>query len=138
MSKLLKITTLGCKVNQYESAFVEESLIDMGFQKASQDREADLVVINTCIVTARASYQSRQAIRRARRENPGAVVAATGCYGQVFPDELSKINGIDLIAGNRGKSSLPGILAEAGRHSPALIVREDFGASIPFEDTGRV
>jgi len=134
MSKLFKIITLGCKVNQYESAFVEESLIDIGCQKSNQDREADLVVINTCIVTARASYQSRQAIRRARRENPGAVVAAIGCYGQVFPGELSKISELDLIAGNRGKNSLPGILAKAGHHSPALIVREDFGASTPFEE----
>lgn len=134
MSRLFTIITLGCKVNQYESAFIEESLIDMGFENANQAREADLVVINTCIVTARASYQSRQAIRRAIRENPGAVIAAIGCYGQVFPDELSKINGVDLVAGNKGKSSLPGILAKAGHHHPPLVMREDFGASAPFEE----
>jgi len=134
MSKLFKIITLGCKVNQYESAFVEESLIDLGCQNVNQDREADLVVVNTCIVTARASYQSRQAIRRAIRENPGAVVAAIGCYGQAFPEELSRINGVDLIAGNKGKSLLPGILAKAGHHNPPLVMREDFGASTPFEE----
>jgi len=134
MSRLFKIITLGCKVNQYESAFVEESLIDLGCQNVNQDGEADLVVINTCIVTARASYQSRQAIRRAMRENPGAVVAAIGCYGQAFPGELSKINGVDLIAGNKGKSSLPGILVKAGHNHPPIIVREDFGASTPFEE----
>lgn len=134
MSKLFKIITLGCKVNQYESAFVEESLIDMGCQNANQGRKADLVVINTCIVTARASYQSRQAIRRAIRENPGAIIAAIGCYGQVFPGELSKISGVDLIAGNKGKSSLPGLLVQARHHNPPLIVREDFGASTPFEE----
>jgi len=134
MSKLFKIITLGCKVNQYESAFVEESLIDMGCQNANQGRKADLAVINTCIVTARASYQSRQAIRRAIRENPGAIIAAIGCYGQVFPGELSKISGVDLIAGNKGKSSLPGLLVQARHHDPPLIVREDFGASTPFEE----
>ena len=134
MSKLFKIITLGCKVNQYESAFVEESLIDMGCQNANQGRKADLAVINTCIVTARASCQSRQAIRRAIRENPGAIIAAIGCYGQVFPGELSKISGVDLIAGNKGKSSLPGLLVQARHHNPPLIFREDFGASTPFEE----
>lgn len=134
MAKLFKIITLGCKVNQYESAFVEESLIDMGCQNANQGRKAELVVINTCIVTARASCQSRQAIRRAIRENPGAIIAAIGCYGQVFPGELSKISGVDLIAGNKGKNSLPGLLVQARHHNPPLIVREDFGASTPFEE----
>ncbi|MBE9593133.1 MAG: tRNA (N(6)-L-threonylcarbamoyladenosine(37)-C(2))-methylthiotransferase MtaB, partial [Proteobacteria bacterium] len=81
MSKLFKIITLGCKVNQYESAFIEESLIDRGCQKANQDTKAELVVINACIVTAKASYQSRQAIRRAIRENPQAIIAVVGCYG---------------------------------------------------------
>jgi len=133
MTKSFKIITLGCKVNQYESAFIEESLIDMGCQKANQDREAELVVIDTCIVTAKAGYQSRQAIRRAIRENPEAIIAVIGCYGQVFPDELSKINGVDLIAGNRGKDSLPGLLVKASHHNSPLIVKEDFWSSTPFE-----
>ena len=133
MAKSFKIVTLGCKVNQYESAFIEETLINMGCQKADQDREAELVIIDTCIVTAKASYQSRQAIRRAVRENPDAVIAVIGCYGQVFPGELSKIKGIDMIAGNRGKGALPALLVEASDHSPPLIVREDFGASTRFE-----
>jgi len=133
MSKSFKIITLGCKVNQYESAFIEESLITKGCQKASGDTAAELVVINTCIVTAKASYQSRQAIRRAIRENPEAIIAAIGCYGQVFPGELSRISGVDLIVGNKGKSSLPDLLAETGQHNPPLIFREAFRDSIPFE-----
>ncbi len=133
MSKLFKIITLGCKVNQYESAFIEESLIDMGCQKVNWDREAELVVINGCIVTAKASYQSRQAIRRAIRENPEALIAVIGCYSQVFPGELSQINGVDLIAGNRGKSSLPELLFDSNHYNPPLILREDFGVSTPFE-----
>ncbi len=133
MSKSFKIITLGCKVNQYESAFIEESLINMGCQKANQDREAKLVVINGCIVTAKASYQSRQTIRRAIRENPEAIISVIGCYGQVFPGELSKINGLDLITGNKGKSFLPELLFNASHHNPPLILKEDFGASTPFE-----
>jgi threonylcarbamoyladenosine tRNA methylthiotransferase MtaB len=133
MSKTFKILTLGCKVNQYESVFIEESLRGMGCQGANQSQQADLVVINTCIVTARASYQSRQAIRRAIRENSRAVIAAIGCYGQVFPGELTKISGVDVIAGNNGKSSLPELLATTGHHNPPLIIRKDFGSSNRFE-----
>jgi threonylcarbamoyladenosine tRNA methylthiotransferase MtaB len=133
MSKSFKIITLGCKVNQYESAFIEESLIAKGYRRASQDRAAELIVINTCIVTAKASYQSRQAIRRAVRENPEAIIAAIGCYGQVFPGELSRISGVDLIVGNNGKSSLPELLAQTDHHNPVLVFRTDFGDSVPFE-----
>lgn len=133
MSKLFKVITLGCKVNQYESAFIEESLINLGSEKTSRDKKADLVVINTCIVTAKASYQSRQAIRRAIRENPNAIIAVIGCYGQVFPGELSKIDGVDLIAGNKEKRSLPGLLLNASHHNRPLILREDFEAATPFE-----
>lgn len=133
MSKSFKIITLGCKVNQYESAFIEESLLDMGCRRANQAREADLVVVNTCIVTARASYQSRQALRRAIRETPRAIIAAVGCYGQVFPDELSKIDGVDIIAGNKGKSSLPGLLTKVSHHNPPLVVREEFVPLNHFE-----
>ena len=133
MTKLFKIITLGCKVNQYESAFIEESLVNKGCQMAGQDKKADLVIVNGCIVTATASYQSRQAVRRAIRENPQAIVAVVGCYGQVFPDELSKINGVDLIVGNKGKSSLPELLVNAIHHNPPLILMEDFAASETFE-----
>lgn len=133
MSKYFKIVTLGCKVNQYESAFIEESLINRGCKRARADEEADLVIINGCIVTSTASYQTRQAIRRGIRENPKAVTAVVGCYGQVFPGELARIKGLDLIAGNRGKCSLPGQLLDAGRSNPPLILREGFEASLPFE-----
>ena len=100
---------------------------------AGKDIRSDLVIINGCIVTATASYQSRQAIRRAIRENPQAIIAVVGCYGQVFPDELSTINGVDLIVGNKGKSSVPDLLVNAVHHNPPLIVMEDFSASETFE-----
>jgi len=133
MTKSFKIITLGCKVNQYESAFIEESLVNKGCQIAGQDKKADLVIINGCIVTATASYQSRQAVRRAIRENPQAIIAVVGCYGQVFPDELSKINGVDLIVGNKGKSALPELLLNAIHHNPPLILIKDFETSEHFE-----
>lgn len=131
--KLFKIITLGCKVNQCESAFIEESLISKGCQKANQDGSADLVIINGCIVTAKASYQSRQAIRRAVRKNPGAIIGAIGCYGQVFPDELSRIDGIKIIAGNNKKNSFPDLLMKITQHNSPIVAREEFDTCSPFE-----
>ena len=120
MPKYFKIITLGCKVNQYESAFIEESLLNKGYIKANNNDTADLAIINGCIVTAKASYQTRQAIRRAIRENPGAIVSSIGCYGQVFPGELSNIQGLDLIIGNREKKHLPDLLMRVG-HQNTLV-----------------
>jgi threonylcarbamoyladenosine tRNA methylthiotransferase MtaB len=86
-NKRFKIVTLGCKVNQYESAYLRDALMEAGYSEASKTDRAQLVIVNTCIVTGRASYQSRQAVRRAVKENPGAAIAAVGCYGQSFPEE---------------------------------------------------
>jgi threonylcarbamoyladenosine tRNA methylthiotransferase MtaB len=133
MSKLFKIITLGCRVNQYESAFIEESLLRRGCKKAGPEKKADLVIVNGCIVTSTASYQTRQAIRRGIRENPRALTAVVGCYGQVFPEELVGIEGLDLIAGNREKSSLPEMLLHTTRQTQPVILREGFENSHPFE-----
>ncbi len=133
MSRRFKIVTLGCKVNQYESAYMENSLADMGNRKAGKGEKADLVIVNTCIVTARASYQSRQAIRRAVRENPGAFVAAIGCYGQLFPGELEKIEGLNLVAGNKGKSHLPLVLTDAEPGDRPIVLGREFDFSEKFE-----
>ena len=133
MIKSFKIITLGCKVNQYESAYLKESLLGTGCREADKNGKADITIVNTCIVTQRASYQSRQAIRRAVRENPEGLIAATGCYAQAFPEELSKINGIGLIAGNTVKRQLPEMLLNTiGLGKPRLI-SEDFNPGMAFE-----
>ena len=80
------ITTLGCKVNQYESAAMGESLEKQGFRLVPFAEEADFYIINTCTVTARTDYQSRQLIRRAGKQNPQAAIIVTGCYAQTAPD----------------------------------------------------
>lgn len=128
-----KIITLGCKVNQYESAYLEESLINAGLCPASQNRRADITIVNTCIVTQRASYQSRQAIRKALRENPAGMTAAVGCYAQVFPDELSQITGVDLIAGNTMKARVPTMLLNSVASGQPCLVNEDFRSGIKFD-----
>lgn len=93
-SKLMKrftITTLGCKVNQYESASFQSSLEEQKCTPAAPGELADIVVINTCCVTARGAQQSRQEISRAARENPEARIVITGCYAQLEPETIAAI-----------------------------------------------
>lgn len=132
-TKSFKIITLGCKVNQYESAYLKESLLRAGLCEASRDESADIAVINTCIVTQRASYQSRQAIRKAVKENPSGVVAAIGCYAQVFPEELSQIPEVNLIAGNTVKSELPDILMGRMDAGQPCLLSEEFTPDKTFD-----
>jgi len=133
MSKSFKIITLGCRVNQYESAYLKDALMNAGWQQAVRQAKADVSVVNTCIVTQRASHQSRQAIRKAIRENPTGMVAAVGCYAQVFPEELSEIPGIGLIAGNRAKGELPDILLNGMDTERKRVILADFEPGMPFE-----
>jgi len=86
--KSFKVITLGCKVNQYESAYLKDSLAGAGWQQAGKDETSDVVIINTCIVTQKAAHQSRQAIRKAIRENPDGYIAAVGCYAQALPKNI--------------------------------------------------
>ncbi len=129
-----KIITLGCKVNQCESAFLEQELQKSGWEKVKKvekGRPADLVIINTCIVTQKASHQCRQEIRRAIRENPNAYVIVTGCYPQVYPEEIISIKGINLIIGNKGKEKIPELINRLSYSDTKLLV-ETFSKIEPF------
>ena len=88
------ITTLGCKANRYDSSALEDLLRSAGLIVIDESPDADAYIINTCTVTARTDYHSRQEIRRIRRLNKHAVVIVTGCYAQVSPDEVSSIEGV--------------------------------------------
>lgn len=92
------ITTLGCKVNQYETQAVETLLTERGHERAAPGESADAVIVNTCAVTAESGRKSRQTIRRLRDENPGAVLAVCGCYSQLEPDEAESL-GAHVIFG---------------------------------------
>ena len=92
------IYTLGCKVNQYETQAMEQELTAQGHELVDFEESADAYVINTCSVTAVSDKKSRQMIRRAKKRNPNAIVAACGCYVQTHTDEAAAL-GIDLIGG---------------------------------------
>lgn len=105
------IATLGCKVNQYESAGILETLERQGFHTIPFDQPADYYVINTCTVTGRSDVQSRQLIRRAARTNPQAQIIVTGCYAKIAADDLRKMPGVALVTDQ--KALIPGAIAAA-------------------------
>lgn len=104
MTKTFNIITLGCKVNQYESEAIEEIFEARGFER--KEENADIYVINTCTVTNMSDRKSRQMISRARSDNPDAIIAVMGCYSQVKPEEVAKIEGVDIILGSRNKEEV--------------------------------
>lgn len=109
------ITTLGCKVNQCESDAIARVLEKGAFIpiKKGEKGQADYVIINTCTVTHKASMQSRQAIRQARRNHPQARIIVTGCYAQTESDEIAKIEGVDAIVGHGDKQAIPVLIQES-------------------------
>ena len=98
--------TLGCKLNFSETATLARQFESGGFVRARRGERADICIINTCSVTEHADKKCRHAVRRAVRENPGALVAATGCYAQLRPGDLAAIPGVDLVIGNNEKGEL--------------------------------
>jgi threonylcarbamoyladenosine tRNA methylthiotransferase MtaB len=111
-AKRFKIITLGCKVNQFESACIRGALLHAGWREVQKEGCADVNIVNSCIVTQRAAYQTRQAIRKLIKGNPSVTTAVIGCYAEVFPEELSGIEGVTLVAGNTMKGRLPEILLD--------------------------
>ena len=104
------VKTLGCKINVYESNIISQQLSRDHWTMVDPSQEADLYVINSCTVTQEADRQTRQEIRRALRRNPSAKVVVTGCYAQLDPNELTEIDGVDLVVGNDAKFSIAEIL----------------------------
>ena len=115
------ITTLGCKINQFESATMSEALDREGFRVVPFEDEADIYVINTCTVTARTDAESRRLIRRAGRRNPRARVVVTGCYAQIAFESLREMPGVDLVLGNVEKKGITGLLKEIGTGPKVLV-----------------
>ena len=106
----VSILTLGCKVNQAESVLIEGNLLNYGCSIVGLSESPDYCVVNTCTVTAKSDYQSRQLIRRAVKT--GAKVIVTGCYSQLRPDEIKKIEGDISIVENENKLHIIDMLSD--------------------------
>ena len=130
----MALTTLGCKVNAYESAIIAERLGADHWTRVGERECADLYVINSCTVTAEADRQTRQAVRRALRLNPAARVVVTGCYAQNDPQACADIPGVSLVVGNGQKLSIPGLICDlpvpSERPAP---VRMEQSVNVPIQ-----
>ena len=119
MQPTVAFRTLGCKLNQCETAQMEHALDQRGYRVVEWDSPATVRVLNTCTVTAKADAECRREIRRMKRADPSCRVAVTGCYAQVSPDKLAALDEVDLVLGNLDKSSLPRHLDDLLRRSTA-------------------
>ena len=121
------VYTLGCRLNQYESTAIEETLAARGFLVLPFTERCDVYIVNTCAVTEESEKKSRKLVRRAHKENPDAFVIVTGCASQVHSDVMAKIPGVAYVCGNRNKLS-------AADAACALVRGEDIAAKTRIED----
>jgi threonylcarbamoyladenosine tRNA methylthiotransferase MtaB len=113
--------TLGCKLNFSETSSIARRFEDIGFQRVDFHELADVVVINSCSVTAEGDKKTRNIIRQAVRNNPEAVVVVTGCYAQLQPETIQKIEGVDLVVGSGEKLNIPDYLGNLIKKEQAEI-----------------
>ncbi len=109
----IAFTTLGCKVNQYETELLAELFAKEGYDIVESQDYADIYVVNSCTVTASGDKKTRQLLRRLKKQNPAAIAVLTGCYPQAFPEEAEKVTEADIITGTRNRRELPAIVREA-------------------------
>src|SRR5579862_9231506 len=131
------VQNFGCRATQADGAALEAQLSERGLAVADARENADLVVLNTCTVTAEADSDARSTIRRVHRENPGARILVTGCYAQRAPDELAAMPGVEWVVGNSHKTQIAELVSSAPYHGNILVgdifAQHDF-LSAPVED----
>jgi len=122
------VQNFGCRATQADGAAIERQLTKTGLTRAGSSADADLVVLNTCTVTAAADQDARAAIRRIRRENPTTKILVTGCYAQRAPEEIASLPGVTWVVGNSHKHQVAEIVS--GGH-PELVSLESVALSAP-------
>src|SRR6266852_2790823 len=131
------VQNFGCRATQADGAALESLLVGKGLETSSQRSAADLVVLNTCTVTASADDDVRQTVRRVHRENPAARILVTGCYAQRAPEELAALPGVEWVVGNSHKTQIADLVTSAPYHGNIHVVdifaQHDF-LSAPVED----
>lgn len=130
----VKLFTLGCKVNQYETQAIREQFENCGFKETANGKPADIYLINTCTVTHRADADSLRLIYRAKRENPQAKIIVTGCLAELDEDKIRNTDGINLIVKNKDKNRILELLNKNNGHN-GINDNNDTGISGFFEHT---
>jgi threonylcarbamoyladenosine tRNA methylthiotransferase MtaB len=132
------IKTFGCRASQADGAALEAALTARGLSQTSGTGAADLVVLNTCTVTATADDEVRQTVRRIHRESPDARILVTGCYAQRAPQEIAALPGVWLVAGNSHKTQIPDLISTTAPYHGQVEVSDIFAQhdflSSPVED----
>ncbi|WP_138204754.1 tRNA (N(6)-L-threonylcarbamoyladenosine(37)-C(2))-methylthiotransferase MtaB [Haloimpatiens lingqiaonensis] len=126
--------TLGCRVNMYETEAMMEKFIKEGYKVVDFEEFADVYVINTCTVTNTGDKKSRQIIRRAKKKNEDSIVAVVGCYAQIAPEEISSIEGVDIILGTRNKGDIVYWVNRVKEEKSQMVVVEEVLKNNVFED----
>ncbi len=98
-NRTVAFVTLGCKLNFSETSTIAQQFIEAGYERVAQNKPADIYVINTCSVTEHADKKCRNFIRKLHKQNPEAIIAVTGCYAQLKPQEIMEIEGVDIVVG---------------------------------------
>ena len=131
--KKVKFSTLGCKVNQYETEAMAELFVKNRYE-ITEDYNCDVFVLNTCTVTNLSDRKSRQQISKIRSENSDAIIAVVGCYSQVSPDEIENIEGVNVILGTKYRKEIVE-LCELAKSSNKIINKvENIGKNREFEE----
>lgn len=130
--KKFKVVTLGCKVNSYESEAVANIFESNGYVRSEKD--ADVIIINTCSVTSTSDSKSRQKIRHEIKDHPNAIVCVMGCYSQVNAQEAAEIDGVSIVIGTKYRSSLYELVKEYEQNRTKIIKIEDSNTFKKFED----
>ncbi len=104
------VQNFGCRATQADGAAIERQFLERGLDAADSPHCAEVVVLNTCTVTASADHDARAAIRRIHRENPDCQIVVTGCYAQRAPEEIAALPGVAKVIGNSHKHSLADLL----------------------------
>ncbi|MFZ5817705.1 MAG: tRNA (N(6)-L-threonylcarbamoyladenosine(37)-C(2))-methylthiotransferase MtaB [Bacillota bacterium] len=132
--KSVAFTTLGCKVNQYDSEAMMALFRKAGYRIVDFQDHADVYIINTCTVTGRGAAKSRQLIRNAIRRSPLSVVAVTGCYTQTAPDEVAAIPGVSLIIGNQDRNRVVELCEQAANAPEPIRAVNNIWQAREFEE----
>lgn len=128
------LTTLGCKVNQFETEIMEGLFKKRNYETVSFADQADFYIINTCSVTHLGEKKSRQLIRRAQRLNPKAIIAVTGCYSQIAPEQIQAIDGVNVVIGTKERSKIVDLVERAAVEHNLITDVTDIMQAKEFED----
>ncbi|HTS13794.1 MAG TPA: tRNA (N(6)-L-threonylcarbamoyladenosine(37)-C(2))-methylthiotransferase MtaB [Candidatus Limnocylindrales bacterium] len=122
------IENFGCRATDADAALLRQQLLSAGLAQRSEHSDADVVVLNTCTVTAAADAQAREAVRKIHRKNPNARIIVTGCYAQRAPEEIAAIPGVACVVGNSHQEQIPSLALslDGGAASSTLATENDF------------